>query len=128
MPVRPRADPPRRSKGGETPVAYLPRPREEWLAYVGRVWEAGGLDLFSANEDPMDEQERPLVAGFFCVEKAGGSLRGITDRRPQNAWEEQIPAPVLPHGSQLGLVVLNPDEDLAYWAEDLSNYFCKRPG
>ena len=86
--------------------------------------------MLGEEEVARDHNGDVLINGFFDVTKPvkkPGDFqkhRGITDRRPANAYEEKIDGEPLPHGSQLGLIVLKPDQGFRGNFEDLSNMFC----
>lgn len=107
---------------GVLPVGYAPRPLDQWLSYLERVDAADGLCVLGAEEAPRHEGTA-LTAGFFAVPKDECRCRGITDRRPQNSMELPLPQRRLPHGTMLGLLLLNADEGLRVYLRDLENFF-----
>ena len=110
---------------GAMPHAFMPKPATEWVTYVKMVDAGQGLTVLGAEDVARCPDGGPLLAGFFPVAKtvtpgAPPPSRGIMDRRPQNALEFQLPTPTLPHGTQLGLIILEPHEGFCITLRDLS--------
>ena len=100
-----------------------PHPDAEFLQYMKRVFLAGGGCYLTAREVARDPAGYPLVSSFFAVAKDDEKDRGITDRRPSNAYELGLPQPRLPHGCLFGQVLLEPWEALRLSKKDLPDFF-----
>ena len=79
--------------------------------------------LIPAEDVPLDSDGKPILGGIFCVPHKPGADRLINDRRPPNLHEGSLHWESLPHGSQLCLMILHPEEILRGSGDDLSNYF-----
>ncbi len=99
------------AKFGAVTQAARPQPRAEFLNYLSCVAAAGALVLADALHCPDGSVP---TAGLFPVPKAADVDRGITDRRPANAYEELLEFPTLPHGTQFGNIILHRHQALRF--------------
>ena len=84
-----------------------------------RMLKAGMARPLRLHEVPLDNDNQPLVGGFFAVAKNEVEDRLIFDRRPANGCERRLRWLNLPSASLLRQVILRPHEGLRGSGDDL---------
>ena len=103
-------------------ACHLLTPQHE-RAVLAELFAADMIVLVPEEEVPRDAEGGFILGGLFCVPHKSASERLINDRRPQNFHELLLSWESLPHGSQLGLLVPQPDEIVRGSGDDLQNFY-----
>ena len=96
-------------------------PKHEKAVLAG-LFDAEMIVLVPESQVPRDSEGNLIVGGLFCVGHRADTDRLINDRGPPNFDEVLLRWESLPHGSQLGLLVLRPDEIARGSGDDLQKF------